>query len=387
MNMIINNNQWGLAKRMAIFSRLLILLTGVLFFSQNVWADVACQRHDPLITQAVNISPTVSYAGNDMPTGSTIYRLKMQVSTNPGVYCDGPFDLTSYWGVANEPLGAPTIIGGKPVYPTNVPGVGVVLWSSQLGGGNGYFSKSAPMPYGSFKYASQGSQVMLTTVDVSLIKTGDIPSGAVVDATKIPGIELYFPATTGYSGLPFTMQTATFTGSISFVTQTCTTPDVTVNLGSYDVSKFTAIGTTTAWKDASIVMQNCPAFTNYYGGGLNSTQYIKDSGTVAESPRDANIFTVSLTPANSVTNNIISLDSGADAATGVGVQMGYSTSVDAAATPPQNLWTAGTSWDLTAPTDGRNTVSIPLAARYYQTGNTITPGKANTKITVNIDYK
>ncbi|SNY80313.1 fimbrial protein [Enterobacter sp. CC120223-11] len=369
-----------------------MMLLGLTEASQQAFAAVTCSALASTAIKTDNISPSASYTGNDLPVGSTIYRLKMHLNQSYGINCDGPYNLKSYLGVTTEPLGSPTIMntsqGSGPVYPTNVPGVGVFVWSSYTGGGiDTLFSKASPMEYAPFNLSTAGNKTFGPTVDVSLVKTGNIPSGSVVDATKFPTIQWYIPSTSGYSGLPANLMRVTFTGSLHFITQTCTTPDVNVDLGSYDVTKFTAKGTTTPWRNASIVMQNCPAFTGFYSGGATALQTLSDSGTPAETSRYANIFTVSLTPANAVSGNIISVDSGANAATGVGVQMGYSTTVDAAATPPENIWTAGTSWDLPAPTDGRKTVNIPLAARYYQTGNTITPGKANTKMTVNIDYK
>ncbi|SNY58565.1 fimbrial protein [Enterobacter sp. CC120223-11] len=375
--------------RICISSSLLWLT----LFSQSVQADVSCQLNGSVAVETPTISPSVSYVGNDLPVGSSIYRLKMQLGTYPGVYCDGAFDLTSYLRVTNEPLGAPTIMttpnGTGPVYPTNVPGVGVYIWAAnQSGGGTSLFSKTSPMPYIAFQHASQGIIRKGPTLDISLIKTGDIPSGASVNASLFPSFEWYIPSTTGYSGLPVQLMTYSFTGSLKFTTQTCTTPDVNVDMGSYDVTNnFNAVGTTTPWRDVSIVMQDCPSFTGYYNGGSGNNQDIVDSGAIDEASRQATTFNVSLTPANPSSNNIISVDNTTDAATGVGVQMGYSTSVDTDPIPPQTLWSANSNWSVVAPTDGRSTFKIPLAARYYQTASTITPGKANVKIIVNIAYK
>jgi type 1 fimbria pilin len=177
-----------------------------------------------------------------------------------------------------------------------------------------------------------------------------------------------------------------FSGSVNFLTSTCTTPDVVVDMGQYEVSKyFKGSGSYTPWKDASIALQNCPTFSGYHSD--STKQQTMGSGANTGITRTANIFTVHLVPRNTVTGNVINVDSGADAATGVGIQLGYTNDADTNLTIPQTIWAPGTTWDSRAPTDGRLTVKIPLAARYYQYASEVTPGKANSKVEFQIDYK
>ncbi|MGR7527279.1 hypothetical protein ACU6ZM_24250, partial [Klebsiella aerogenes] len=81
---------------------------------------------------------------------------------------------------------------------------------------------------------------------------------------------------------------------------------------------------------------------------------------------------------------------GTDAATGLGLQLIYGKVVNASVSDmynARNMWKSGSSWDVPAPTDGRTSFKLPLAVNYYQTADRVTPGKANTQFTVNIDYK
>jgi type 1 fimbria pilin len=376
---------------------ILFLCTGLLGVNHMAQAAVACSPGEgPYAAQSltVNISLANSYAGNDLPVGSTIYRNSMKVSGYPGVSCDGPAKLSNYWTVSNEPAGAAKSMNGLsygsgsgPVYPTNVPGVGVLVFSNNV-----IFSSSVQAPRDDLVLETAGSTGYGTgnngTVDIVLIKTGPIASGALVNASSFPNISWRIPAQSGYAGLPVRPLVITFTGSVQFVTATCTTPDVNVKMGSYEIaSNFTKVGSAGPWVDSSILMQNCPTFTGYYADhGTGQTSM--GSSTAAGSTRNPNLFTLSIAPANSVSNGIIALDKSGDAATGVGLQLGYTPNdLNASATSPTTLWTAGAKWNVAAPTDGRKSIKIPLAARYYQNGSTVTPGQANAKVVVNIDYK
>jgi type 1 fimbria pilin len=105
-------------------------------------------------------------------------------------------------------------------------------------------------------------------------------------------------------------------------------------------------------------------------------------------------MTVSLTPTTSIidaANGVIAVNnagSSGQAATGVGLQLGYTpANYTASATSPTTIWTSGAMWNISPPSSGLGNFKIPLAARYYQTSNTVTAGPANAKVTFNIDYK
>ena len=98
-----------------------------------------------------------------------------------------------------------------------------------------------------------------------------------------------------------------------------------------------------------------------------------------------NSIGVRLTPATSVidaTNGIMAIDSTVSgAASGVGIQLGWGLSSQ---TP--TLFNFSTEQTMTLPKDGSTTLRVPLSARYIQTATTVSPGKANGKVTFTINY-
>lgn len=109
--------------------------------------------------------------------------------------------------------------------------------------------------------------------------------------------------------------------------------------------------------------------------------YSTGQGSVANSTN--NSIGVRLTPVTSIidsTNGIIGLDSSLpDAASGVGIQIGWGT-------PPSVLFDLSQEKSLSLPKDGSTTINVPLSARYIQTSTTVTPGKANAKVVFLINY-
>lgn len=381
--------------------KLLVLLgLTALTLSSSAFAAVDCAISDssPVMALQSTISVTDSYAGNDLPVGSEIYRAHIAKTAQQTIYCNGNFTLPNYLTISNQPMGAPknmsTPYGTGPVYPTNVAGVGVVLWTAPSGTTNYIMLSSAQQPYSVFSTDTPQRRV---TLNVSLIKTGPIASGATVDASSFPTVSWRVPATAGYTGLPIRLFTSTFTGSVRFISQSCTTPDLTVNMGSYDRDdNFKGVGSYTKWVDSSIQLKNCPKFTGYYGNAgigqniLNPQggEIISSTGSTSGGIRNANVMTVTLSPTTAVANDVIALTKSTDSATGIGLQLGYTPgNADATATSPQKIWSAGNTWDVTAPSDGRSTIKIPLAARYYQTDANVIPGKANAQVVFNIEYK
>ncbi|MGR7254654.1 fimbrial protein [Klebsiella aerogenes] len=383
-------------------------LTGMvlilLSFSQSVYAVVNCKASTTYPPQTIvpGIAVSASYAGNDLPVGSIIQRQGITYSVPIGIYCDAAFDVPVAARITSTPSGAPITMttdrGTGPVYPTNVPGVGVAVYTTSPISGSSQLIGVSPVLIGrggvdgtlTSNTAGDGDIPSSSAGYVSfmLVKTGPIASGSVVNGSSFPSLIMEAQAKEGYTGLPIIMQNISFSGSSQFITRTCTTAaNMTINLGSYDViNNFKSIGTTTKWTDASITLENCPQFTGYYSrGGVNL--YSLDSNNPSEAIRTPNIFTVSVTSVNPVADNIININPGTDSATGVGIQLGYTPdNINANATSPSTIWSPGNTWNLTPDASG-GTMKIPLAARYYQTNSTITPGKANANVIINIDYK
>ncbi|WP_202300539.1 fimbrial protein [Dryocola clanedunensis] len=385
--------------RQKTFWHLVVALFGILsVFGQQANAAVTCRPSTafPPLTIVPNVTVSSSTAGEDMDVGSTIWATQMGYSSQTiGIYCDGAFNVTMAMKPTNLPSGSPTtmttLYGSVPVFPTNVPGVGVVIWKNGNEGrkiflGTSLISTTDPISLD--RAGDNGLGPHVKYFGVALVKTGAIASGAVVNASSFPHWAWVVPPQSGYGGLPISLLNVSFTGSSRFVTQTCTTPANTiVNLGKYSINDatFSGVGSTTKWIDSSIVLQNCPKFNGFYG--YHGYQTIDGSNTPTGGFRTANTFTISVVPANPVSGKVIAIDTGADAAKGVGIQLGYTPDdINAAATAPTTVWSDGDTWNLTPPVEG-GTVKIPLAARYYQTEKILAPGMANAEAVVNIFYK
>lgn len=367
-----------------------MLMAGGLFMSSAAQAEVACSTTmNPVDTVTLN---GTFYVGNDLPNGSVLYRATAHTGQSSGVTCDGAFSLAGQFSANTEPSGAPFSLAGAPyngqIYPTNVKGIGVALWYA----GNTFTKES---PYGHFGYAldGSGSSSLGVSFDMSLIKTGPVDSGAVVNGVSIPQVIMSIPPTPGYSGLPLTVWTVNFNGALHFTTQTCQTPDVNVDMGSYEKTKyFKGVGSTTPWIDSSIQLQNCPTFTGYHND--QNPQNATGTATATGDNVAANMLKVSLHPIVDIIDNangVIGVNANGtsgSAATGIGIQLGYSPdNINASPTAPANIWKDGDAWTVTPPNDGSQNFRIPLAARYYQVNNVVTPGPANSQVTFVIDYQ
>jgi type 1 fimbria pilin len=236
-----------------------------------------------------------------------------------------------------------------------------------------------------------GYYTSAVTASIKLIKTGSIAPGSIVDPRTFPSMRGII---TPPNNVPVELYSIDFTGSINFITSTCATPDVNVDMGTYGAAQiFNRPGATTPWVDASITLERCPAFSGRHAD-TSTQQIISNTYPTRNDNRVATLLTVSLTPASSIidtANGVMAVDaagSSGAAATGVGLQLGYTpNNINATATIPSTIWIPGMSWDVQPPNDGTSSFKIPLAARYFQTSNTVTPGPANARVTFNIDYK
>lgn len=374
-------------------ARLLAVLSLLAGGMQTVRAaDVNCRPSTVYPAQNIipNISISGSYAGNDLPLGSTIYLIGTNGSGAAiGVHCDDKFSLDGYLTLTNAPSGGGasmnTSVGIRYVYPTNVPGVGFALPASMP-------TPDSRGKYAHFEFPTPGDYGLTPAIAFQLVKTGPIASGAVVNASSFPQFSWDIATNgvnVGYSGLPIHLASYRFTGSLQFVTQTCTAQNKTVDMGKYNATYFKGKGSVAGpWMDASIQLTGCPTFSGYHGVGNQVNSYGSDP--IIEGSRTANLFTLSVTPAHGLAdsaNNIMALESGTDAATGLGVQLKYGKVINNGIGEMTDMWQSGTSWDVPAPTDGSGSFKLPLAVIYYQTADRVTPGKANTQFTVNIDYK
>lgn len=365
-----------------------LLLTGM-----NTALAVNCTTSDsfPPISDTVPLSGHF-YVGNDLPVGSVIYRTTVvQTVAGSGVYCDGPFRVDAEYRVTNEPSGAPFTQSGTPysgqIYPTNVPGIGVAVWNYGK-----TFTKATPISLPGYFSADSGGDGSRNgdLFDISLIKTGNITSGATVNGSSFPTVALNALAKAGYTGLPINnLWTVNFSGSMTLDTSTCITPgNPTYDLGTFWPEDFPSVGATTAWKDVSIYLTNCPVFTGYHNQS-DPAQVAYDSNSPTGGTLKNNMLEMTIAPSTTTAGDqqtFMLLDV-ADKASGVGYQIAHNPKEGMA--PDEggnNLYTAGDVLSQSMSLERSGSVSIPLRVRYKRTG-VLRPGKMNGSFTVTINYK
>ncbi len=303
-------------------------------------------------------------------TASVLIKVEMQTSPVQG------YVTSSAFGTNNR------------IWKTNIAGVGVLLVTgdgSDLG-----TSRSIPRRVQSTGYTDltfdyglpEGTASMVT---ILLVKYDAIPAGTqtvTFDSSTVPEVALTFtvsnstdtnklPNTTGwYSKLRVSSPT-----NMILVNSTCTAPMVPVDMGEHHLSEFSTEDSRLVgpWVDASINLTNCPVFYGTGGQPLNETT-------------QANTMKVTVTPGNATTSNIgiMPVNSGVQAATNVGIQMGWGTEMNKTLLNFAS-GKASNTYALTS-TQG-STFKIPLVARYRQiNAGTIGGGNANGQMTYVIDY-
>lgn len=372
--------------------KLVLMGVATIFFSGSTFAQITCSPGTQR-TDTYTITPGMLSAGQDIPLGTIIYNMtwndsnmgnQIRCNTNisggesartPGISLgveSAPYPLSS-WNGSPFP--------GK-VYTTNIPGVGFAVWNN----GNAAIVGSPIIsePFTVTVPDSSTTQAMGSgsPLDVSLIKIGNIPPGNyTINASTFPVIKKFWPASPLIAN-DVVSRRITFAGTLTVVAQTCTTPDVSVNLGSYDTSVLSSAGSATPWIDASIKLTDCPVFQGYFPGATHSVQ-ITGSTTTPPASKN-NQFGIRLSPVGDIINaasGIMAVTSSANAATGVGIQIANGTPSTVG-----QLFNLSAELKINAPKTGVSTINIPLIARYIKTGSTVTPGRADGKVTFTVNY-
>ncbi|VWC82624.1 type-1 fimbrial protein subunit A [Burkholderia lata] len=273
-------------------------------------------------------------------------------------------------GMVFEPLSMTkagmTVIGPTgvtyTVWNTNVPGVGIAIgvrsyvngcqWQAWLDLGT--TGAPFPSPWTGWVCNTNGSVTNGGQAQMALVKTGAITAGTMTGGVLFEGGSAQ--STTGTYTVATTSRKSFSLSSTIINVAACTTPNVTVNMGSPMRSEFTGIGSTTKQAVAvNVAVNACPI-------GLNSIQY-------------------QFIPVNAVldsTNGVLALSSGSTA-TGIGLQLKDSNGNALKYNAPYTL----TSYSKS--TGGSYT--IPLTARYYQTAAKVTAGSANAVLTFTMTYQ
>ncbi|EOZ9391018.1 fimbrial protein [Enterobacter hormaechei] len=329
--------------------------------------------------------------GQDLADGTVLYRQTYNLNYNPGggnavgVTCSTPNPIMANYTYTQTPLPLSSWGSGQyagKVYETGVPGIGIYVHQGVNYNAIIPVSKAAASQPGITEdgYCETGNCNVIGNYrrwDVYFVKTGPVSPGTIVGG-NLPCVGVNY--TNDVNSSENQVANICITGAINVIASTCKTPDITVPMGSYDVSAFTGEGSATRWIDASIKLTDCPV---YYGRGGMGSWYADASGTDNSGTPVKNSISVKLTPATTVVNSsqgVFSLTHSADSAGGAGIQLAYGTG----ASPEFVDFGATKTYQMEPGTTGIS--EIPLVARYIQTGKNVTPGEANSAVTFLINY-
>lgn len=367
-----------------------VLCWSMLLFIRPAMAN--CTINVPTATTSMPLQLGNITVGADLAVGKVLYKQTYNLNYQPAgqqyvtVTCSSKNPIMANYTYTQTPLPLSAWGSGQyagKVYETGVAGIGIYVHE----GVNGSVIIPASKPAASLPEVGPTEDCQTSgkcTVignfkrwDVFFIKTGNISPGTITGG-NLPCVGVNY--TNDVNSPENQVANICMSGSINVVASTCKTPDVTVPMGSYDVSAFNGKGSATKWNDASIKLTDCPV---YYGYGSSGSWYADGSGTNNSGSPTKNALTVQLTPVTTVVNNsegIFSLLTEGNAAGGVGIQLAYGNNV---AQEFVNFAETKT-YQMELGSTGIST--IPLVARYIQTDTRVTPGQANSAVTFTINY-
>ncbi|HCI4622263.1 TPA: type 1 fimbrial protein [Klebsiella quasipneumoniae subsp. similipneumoniae] len=367
---------------------MLLIMIFMMVFSRASIALVKCKNTFGNTYNANIRLDAELFSGNDAPVGTVLYSLLANSENYKiGLTCETneKWVIDVHYRFLTNPNNSPIMINGKPVYETNVKGVGVAIREAS---GNNYITWESPF---NKPFETQGSSSdrytshwRLPKIYYEFIKTGTISGSTTLQMHTVPEVVITAIATTGYSGLPIDMLHIKVTGNFHIHSSTCkiTNTNSTVLLGEHAINNdLKGINSTTPWVNASIELSDCPEFYGYYSENQISIDGNKPTGGTVTS----NKIRVDITAHSGFidkSKGIFSIDnSDPQSASGVGIQLG---GMSGATIQPLNL---EVGYEYPLPNNASKVINIPLFARYYQVTNKITPGTANGVITYTINYQ
>ncbi|WP_336185682.1 fimbrial protein [Klebsiella grimontii] len=336
------------------------------------------------------IGTGLSTVGEDLPVGSVIYKVSDNVTHGlnnalkyecPGMEGEEKVFVYRDLKIISQPNGAPEISGGKAIYPTNVPGVGVVLTLRSFTGP--MVSKYPDYKEEPFTVSGGYTIYMqaLQMVVFELVKTGPVDSSASqkVDASTFPVLQVIV-GVKGFQPKEEVVHTVRFSGQIMLYTKTCqlVNTDINVDLGNHMLSDFNGVSSASQWKNFDITLKDCPPFKGYgtYSGKFGELT----GGSVKDN--EVNIKFNSAYGSVPGNNYLAMIESKPGSAEGVGIELSRR---------DESLGIAmdgSGGFDLKQLiTDGSTLINIPLKARYVQYDENIKPGSANSAVVFTITYE
>ncbi len=363
----------------------LLFAVGTLYSGTAVAAYTCSNETSPMVV-SMPLPNLNLYAGNDVASNYRFISNQQFLPSRPMViFCEGSGEFrlpTVDYKYLTTPKPAMPLDGYPSTpYQTGMPGTAVWMsdWSGRLPG----IPLSRPQDSNTMQleYTAQGVRITLQPigygVTIQVLKSGVINYGNVYGS--------HFPTVAVDLNIPNSVNsvrllTLSFRGSQSISAQTCKTPNLKVPMGKHDISKFKQPGSTTGWVNSSIQLTDCPVF---YGRMLRRTDdntYYSDDGTMRIGDYTQNRLDARIIPATEIIDSakgIMAIKSGSGAASGIGIQLGWTTM------NPINFNSAASKWPT--PQTG-NSLSFAFVARYIQTEENVTPGRADATATFIINY-
>ncbi|MBY4953179.1 fimbrial protein [Pantoea sp. DY-17] len=335
--------------------RLFLLLPSIFFI--GLYVNFAQAYTCTTTTAATTISPPAIVIQRDLPVGSLIGSQITSGAVNT-FNCTNTAPALTYQSVGVKGTGNyVTTIGGRRIYSTNIAGIGFAIgaisvnncnnfsgWVDGTGTGDGNANNRLLCSVNGL----MAGQPLREQALLQFYKTGPTGSGMVAAQEAGAFILRNNQALWHSPGSTILMNGFSVTTLACSVSNTA----IAVNMGNVDKRAFNGTGSS---PDAS--------FTRNFTLPLNC-----NAGTRINVKIDGN--------AQNSANGVLNLTSGANTASGVGVQLLFNNA-------PVQLGTnivAGTSASA-------GNYNIPLQARYYQTTATITPGTANSSATFTLTYQ
>ncbi|GJL38622.1 hypothetical protein TUM17576_54420 [Enterobacter hormaechei] len=334
----------------------LILVSGLLMFSLQSQAGCVFNKGYSAVNNIVSLPDMfIPIPRNATPGTALGSKIAITNGTNTQLKCDANASGYYYMMLA---LASPGIETSTPrVYPTDLAGIGVKIWSEFSGVYELDNEFDTPQAwYGT--YNSSGTAVYVNrgikSVYLQYYVTGPITAGvATLKSELVAWADSEISGVT--SGLTYARMTINGTATFNYVT--CETPNITVDLQKHNVQELFAVGVTSTPTPFNFVMNNCPK-------NLSSVNY-----TFRPAP--------GINLAGTGTGSYLTL-SGDSTADGVGIQMLY----DDETLVPFNNKIQYTGY--VKATGGSYT--IPMKARYIRTGP-LRPGTANSAVEFDMTYE